>query len=106
MNPAEKHSGSLTTDVIVYLVLLGISGLQIILAYSYHGGGERLAGRMLVVAFVQAAIAVLFFMHLRWENRAMAVSIAVVSLFVLISLQYSWTDSFRLLHGVPFAHMH
>ncbi|HUK23489.1 MAG TPA: cytochrome C oxidase subunit IV family protein [Terriglobales bacterium] len=96
----------MTTDVIVYLVLLGIAGLQIILAYSYHGGGEGLLGRLLIVAAIQAVVAVLFFMHLRWENRAMLVSVAVVTLFVLISLQYSWSDSFRLLHGVPFARFH
>jgi cytochrome c oxidase subunit IV len=106
MTTAEKHNGAVTTDVIVYLVLLGIAGLQIILAYSYSGGGDRLAGRMLVVAGIQAAIAVLFFMHLRWENRAMVLSIAVVSLFVLAAMQYGWTDSFRLLHGVPFARLH
>jgi cytochrome c oxidase subunit IV len=106
MSTAEKHNGGLTTDVIVYLVLLGIAGLQILLAYSYHGGGEGLTVRMLIVAGVQAVIAVGFFMHLRWEKRALVVSIAVVSLFVLVSLQYSWSDSFRLLHGVPFAHLH
>jgi heme/copper-type cytochrome/quinol oxidase subunit 4 len=101
---SEKHTGGLTTDVIVYLVLLGIAGLQIIMAYSYGGGGEGLVARLLVVAAIQAVIAVMFFMHLRWENRAMAVSIAVVCLFVLAMMQDSWTDSFRLLHGVPFSH--
>jgi cytochrome c oxidase subunit IV len=104
MNTAEKHTGGLTTDIIVYLLLLGISGLQVALAYSYAKGGEGLAIRMLIVAFVEAAIAVLFFMHLRWENRAMIISIAVVSLFVLAMMQDSWTDSFRILHGAPFSH--
>lgn len=101
----EKH-GSLTIDVIVYVILLAFAGLQIVIAYTYGGGGGGLLARLLIVAAIQAAIGVLFFMHLHWENRALLVSVAVVSLFVLFALQYSWTDSFRLLHGVPYAHLH
>jgi len=106
MNAAEKHNGSSSADIIVYLVLLAIAGLQIVMAYSYHGGGGRLLGRLLVVAFFQSVIAVMFFMHLRFENRALIISVAVVTLFVLAAMQYSWTDSFRLLDGVPFARLH
>jgi len=105
MNVARKQSGGLTTDVIVYLVLLAMAGLQIIVAYGSSAGGEGLAARMLVIAFAQATIAVLFFMHLRWEKRTLVISIAVITLFVLAAMQYGWSDSFRLLNGVPFAHL-
>jgi len=106
MSTAEKHSSGSTADVIVYLVLLGIAGLQILIAYGSSSGGERLLSRLLLVASVQAVIAVLFFMHLRFENRALMISVAVVTLFVLAAMQYGWTDSFRLLDGVPFARLH
>ncbi|HTR68341.1 MAG TPA: cytochrome C oxidase subunit IV family protein [Terriglobales bacterium] len=103
MTTGERQSGGLSTDIIVYVVLLAMAGLQIILAYNSSGGRELLA-RMIVVAAVQALVAVMFFMHLWWERRSLVVSIAVVSLFVLFALQYSWSDSFRLLHMSPWAH--
>jgi hypothetical protein len=28
----------------------------------------------------------------------------VFTVFVLLTMQYGWTDSFRLINGVPFAH--
>jgi caa(3)-type oxidase subunit IV len=95
MSTAEKHRGGLGTDIIVYLCLLAIAGLQIILAYS--GSGKGLLVRLLVVASVQALVAVLFFMHLRAERRSLVVFIAIFTLFVLASMNFGWPDSFRLL---------
>jgi heme/copper-type cytochrome/quinol oxidase subunit 4 len=103
INTGEKQGSGLTTDLIVYVVLLAMAGFQIILAYT-TGGGRGLLARMMVVAVVQTVVAVLFFMHLWWERRSLGVSIAVVSLFVLFAMQYSWTDSFRILHMSPWAH--
>jgi len=101
MNSAEKP-GSLGADIVVYVCLLGISGLQIALAYN-GSPGEGLFFRLLAVASVQALIAVLFFMHLKSERRSLVVFVAVFTLFVLATMQYGWTDSFRILGGVPWA---
>jgi hypothetical protein len=95
MNTAEKHRGGLGTDIIVYFCLLAGAGLQIILAYN--GEGKGLFARLLIVAAVQALIAVLFFMHLRAERRSLVVFVAVFTLFVLATMNYGWPDSFRLL---------
>jgi len=103
MNTAEKPSQGLGKDIVIYLCLLGMAGLQIVLAYS-GSPGEGLFVRLLVVAAVQSLIAVLFFMHLRSERRSLVVFIAVFTLFVLATLNYGWTDSFRMLNGVPFSH--
>jgi caa(3)-type oxidase subunit IV len=105
MSSAEQHSSGLGTDIVVYLCLLGIAGLQIVLAYS-GSAGRGLMVRLLIVAAVQAGIAVLFFMHLRAERRSLLVFVAIFTLFVLAAMQYSWTDSFRIINGVPFAHLH
>jgi len=104
MSSAEQHSSSLATDVVVYLCLLGIAGLQIVLAYS-GSEGRGLAGRLLFVAGIQALIGILFFMHLRAERRSLLVFVAVFTLFVLVCLQFSWSDSFRLINGAPFTHI-
>jgi len=103
MTTGEKHEAGLGTDIVVYVVLLAMAGLQIIMAYT-TGEGRGLMARMMVVAVVQMLVAVMFFMHLWWERRSLVVAIAVISLFVLVSLQYSWSDSFRLLHMSPWAH--
>jgi heme/copper-type cytochrome/quinol oxidase subunit 4 len=103
MNTAEKQGSRLGKDIIIYLCLLGMAGLQIVLAYT-GSAGEGLFARLLVVAAVQALIAVLFFMHLGAERRSLVVFVAVFTLFVLATLNYGWTDSFRMINGVPFAH--
>jgi hypothetical protein len=98
MNTAEQRSGGLGTDIIVYVCLLAISGLQFIQAYS-SGEGRGLMARLLIVAAVQA----LFFMRLRSERRSLVMFVAIFVLFVLATMQYGWPDSFRQLVGVPFA---
>ena len=102
MNTAEK-SGGMGKDIVIYLCLLAMAGLQIVLAYT-GTPGEGLFTRLLIVACVQAAVAVLFFMHLSSERRSLVVFVAVFTLFVLLTMQYGWTDSFRMMNGVPFAH--
>ena len=102
MNASEKSSG-MGKDIIIYLCLLAMAGLQIVLAYTGTPGGG-LFTRLLIVACVQAAVAVLFFMHLSSERRSLVVFVAVFTLFVLLTMQYGWTDSFRMMNGVPFAH--
>jgi heme/copper-type cytochrome/quinol oxidase subunit 4 len=59
--------------------------------------------RMLVLATIEAALAVLFFMHLWMENRGLLWFVVILTGFVIFAMQYSWTDSFRLLNGVPWA---
>jgi heme/copper-type cytochrome/quinol oxidase subunit 4 len=103
MNAAEKQSSGLGKDIVIYLCLLGMAGLQIVLAYT-GSAGEGLFAHLLVVAGVQALIAVLFFMHLGAERRSLVVFVAVFTLFVLATMQYGWTDSFRMINGAPFAH--
>jgi heme/copper-type cytochrome/quinol oxidase subunit 4 len=58
---------------------------------------------MLVVAIVEAVLAMLVFMHLLAEKRGFLWFVAVFTISVLRGMQYGWTDSFRMLLGVPFA---
>jgi len=105
MSTSEQHSPGLGRDIIVYLCLLALAALQIIQAYSASGEGRGLAARLLVVATIQALIAVLFFMHLSSERSSLVWFVAIFTLFVLVAMQYGWTDSFRIKNGVPFAHL-
>ena len=58
--------------------------------------------RMLIVAIVEAALALLFFMHL-WDNRGLRWFVLIFTVAVILGMQYGWTDSFRQVNGVPWA---
>jgi len=89
--------GSLKTDVIVYAGILVLAGVQIFVAY--HSPGVI---RMLVIAAIQAFLAVMFFMHLRDEKSTLRLALIPATLFVLVMLNMVWADSFRLIHMKPF----
>jgi len=100
---AAQGESSLGKCVLVYLCMLAIAAIELVIAYHPPSGGQRLASSMLVLAFIGAFLGVAVFMRLGSERHALIIAFAVFTLFVLVAIQYGWTDSFRLLHGVPFA---
>jgi hypothetical protein len=43
----------------------------------------------------------MFFMHMATEKRSFMIFVAVITFFVLATMNYGWTDSSRMLNGVP-----
>jgi len=102
MTTAEKReSGGMGKDLVVYLCILALAGVQFVIAYQSIEASQMLV-RMLVVALIEAGLALLFFMHLA-ENRGLLWFVSVFIVFVLLAMQYGWTDSFRQLSGVSWA---
>jgi caa(3)-type oxidase subunit IV len=102
MTTAEAHKNSgMGKDLVVYLCILALAGLQFVIAYQNISASQMFV-RMLSVAVIEAALALLFFMHLS-ENRGLLWFVAIFTVFVLLAMQYGWTDSFRLSDGVPWA---
>jgi len=101
MTTTDQANGSLKTDIVVYVCILALSGLQIILAYQ-HAGGAQLMARMLALALIQAGLGVMYFMHLRDERRNLRLALIPAIIFVLLMMNMIWSDSFRLLHMRPF----
>jgi caa(3)-type oxidase subunit IV len=101
MATAEVHQSNTKKYVIVYVVLLVIAALQFVIAYSDISAGQMFT-RMLCLAIIEAALALLFFMHLA-DNRGLLWFVAIFTVFVLLAMQYGWTDSFRISGGVPWA---
>ena len=99
----EVRSGGTGKDLVIYICLLVLAGLQFVIAYQNIEASQMFT-RMLVVAIVEAVLAMLVFMHLWAEKRGFLWFVAVFTISVLLAMQYGWTDSFRLLLGVPFAH--
>ena len=93
MNAAEKSNGMAAT-YIVYVVILAMAFFQVLLAVL---AGPRLVP-MLILAFVQASLAVNYFMHLKQERPSLFLALIPYTLFVLFMMNMIWSDSFRLLH--------
>jgi caa(3)-type oxidase subunit IV len=99
---ASENSAGMGRDVIVYVCLLVLAAIQFVIAYQDISTAQMFA-RMLVVAIIEAGLAVLFFMHL-WENRGLKWFVLIFTIAAILGMQYGWTDSYRLINGVPWAH--
>jgi heme/copper-type cytochrome/quinol oxidase subunit 4 len=89
-------------DLAVYACLLVLAGIQFIIAYQ-NISVQQMFERMLIVAIIEAGVALLFFMHLA-DNRGLRWFVIIFTVSVILGMQYGWTDSFRLTNGVPWAH--
>ena len=101
MAMAETHKSGTGKYVVVYFCILAIAALQFVIAYS-NITAEQMFTRMLAVAIVEGALALLFFMHLS-DNRGLMWFVVIFTVAVILGMQYGWTDSFRLLDGAPWA---
>ena len=94
MTTAEGHG--IGKYVAVYLALLVITALQFVIGYQ-NIEGSQMAVRMLTFAIIETILVVLFFMNLGSEKRVFVKFVVYFMLFVLATMNYIWTDSFRLL---------
>lgn len=103
MTTADGHkSNGIGKDLIVYVCLLALAGVQFVIAYQNIDTSQMFT-RMLVVAIVEAGLAMLFFMHLWSEKRAFLWFVVIFTVSVLLGMQYGWTDSSRMVTGAPFS---
>ncbi len=98
---AHKNSG-MGRDLIVFACLLALAGIQFFIAFQ-DITATQMFERMLCVAIIEAGLALLFFMHLS-ENRGLRWFVIIFTVAVIFGMQYGWSDSSRLLNGVPWAH--
>jgi heme/copper-type cytochrome/quinol oxidase subunit 4 len=93
-----SSANGMRTNFIIYAAILAIAVIQVVLAMTM---GPSL-GRMLVLAFIQAYLAVMFFMHLREEKPSLRLALIPGTIFVLVMMNMIWADSYRLIHLRPF----
>jgi len=103
MTIAEQHkSNGIGKDLAIYVCLLILAGMQFVIAYQKIDASQMFT-RMLAVACVEAGLAALFFMHLWTEKLGFLLFVAIFTISVLLTMQYGWTDSFRMVSGAPFS---
>lgn len=102
MTTAEDHKSSgMGKDLVVYICILALAAMQFVIAYQSISASQMLV-RMMIIAVIEATLALLFFMHLK-DNRGLRWFVLIFTVAVILGMQYGWTDSFRLIDGVPWA---
>jgi cytochrome c oxidase subunit IV len=91
----DSTGSSMKTDLAVYVAILALACVQVFILKG------NLAA-MLVVALIQAFLAVGFFMHLFSEKRSLLLALVPATVFVLMMMNMIWSDSFRLIQMRPF----
>jgi cytochrome c oxidase subunit IV len=98
MTAVETHpEPAMKLYVIVWLGLLLIVGAETMLTYAHLSTGTLL-GALLALAFIEAALGLMFFMHMRHERRALFWALIPYLIFALLMLNQLWPDALRLLH--------
>jgi len=100
--PPAKYTDPLGRYLLIYACILILAALQFVIAYS-HIDTEHMFARMLFVAIAEGGLALLFFMHLWAEKRGFLLFVLVFTVFVILAMQYGWTDSNRMERGAPYS---
>ena len=83
--------------VIVWIGLLVIVAAEVAATYAHFTVGVQLAA-LLTLAVLEAGIALLYFMHLKYERPSLFWSLIPALVVVLVLMDHFWPDAVRLLH--------
>ena len=79
----------------IWVALLGIAGAEVFL--SYRGlSTAALLSVLLVLAFLEAGIGLLYFMHLKYDRPILLWSFVLSVVFVLLMMNQLWPDAYRM----------
>ncbi|MGB8540450.1 MAG: cytochrome C oxidase subunit IV family protein [Candidatus Acidiferrales bacterium] len=92
---ATDHDPSMTTYIGIWVGLLAIVGIEVAITYQHPATKDLLAG-LLILAFIEAGIGLLYFMHMRYERKILFWTIVPITLFVLFMMDHLWADAFRM----------
>ncbi len=90
-----KAIPGMKSNVALCAVLLCIVGVEVFLTYQ-RPSSSVLLPLLMILAFIEAGIAVMFFMHLKYERPKLFWSLIPVLLFVLFMMFHMWPDAMRL----------
>jgi cytochrome c oxidase subunit IV len=99
--PAARYTDPIGRYLMIYFCILALAAVQFVIAFT-HADATAMFARMLIVAVAEAGLALLFFMHLWAEKRGFLLFVMVITGFVLLAMQYGWTDSYRMELGAPY----
>ncbi len=92
-----NHEPGMKEYIAIWVGLLCIVGIETFLTsmnLSTHG----LLAALLMLAFIEAGIALLYFMHLRYEKPNLFWSLVPAVIFVLFMMNHIWPDAYRMVN--------
>jgi len=101
-SPEAKYTDSAGKYYVIYVCLLILAAIQFYIA-TLNLDTTAMFARMLFVAVAEAGLAIMFFMHLWAEKRGFLLFVVIFTGFVLLAMQYGWTDSSRMDVGAPYS---
>jgi cytochrome c oxidase subunit 4 len=81
----------------VWFGLLGLTVLEVILAYRQLPL-ETMLSILMFLSVIKAALIIAYFMHLRYEQPSLFVTLIPALVFILIMMTIIFADSSRLAH--------
>jgi caa(3)-type oxidase subunit IV len=81
--------------VVLWAGLLGVVIVEVLLTYA-HLRPLALTISLLALALVEAGVALMYFMHLKYERRILFWSLIPALVFVLVMFDHFWPDAFRV----------
>jgi cytochrome c oxidase subunit IV len=80
---------------VIWVSLLCIAGLEVFMTYRGLSTWTLLV-TLLVLAVVEAGIALLYFMHLKYDRPLLLWSFVISVVFVLLMMNQIWPDARRM----------
>jgi cytochrome c oxidase subunit IV len=92
---ASNRDPQMKFYVLVWISLLSIVGIEVFLTYRGFATHVLLAG-LLLLAFIEAGIGLLYFMHLKYDRPILLWSFVLSIVFVLLMMNQIWPDAYRM----------
>jgi cytochrome c oxidase subunit 4 len=95
MSELAANSPGMKFYAVVWLGLLCIAGIEVFVTYrgfSTYG----LLTVLLLLAILEAAIGLLYFMHMKYDRPILLWSFVISVVFVLLMMNQLWPDAYRM----------
>ena len=103
MSAASSPSPGMRFYVVLWAGLLGIVLVEVLLTYAQLRP-LALAIALVALALIEAGVALMYFMHLKYERRILFWSLIPALVFVLVMFDHFWPDALRVRSmGLPAA---
>lgn len=94
--PLDQEPG-MKAYVGLWIVMICIVALEVFVTYR-NLPSDFFVGLILILAFLEAGIAVMYFMHMKYESPNLFWTLVPITIFVLVMLDQIWPDALRLAH--------
>ncbi len=96
----EGHGAGKKVFIVVWTVLVVLTGVEVALAYQ-HLETKVMLGLLMTLSIIKASLIIAYFMHLRYEKRSLALTLMPALVWVVGMMFVFFPDSVRLYQMRP-----